>query len=63
MTRVTISLYNLTIQIEAELAYPDQINDLCNRASFLYMTTIAAAKENGLKIDGDAIIEEIEGDF
>lgn len=50
MIRVEISLWALTVVVEAELKYPDQIDDIVNRASTLFVTGILAAKEQGLDI-------------
>ena len=36
--------------VEAELKYPDQIDDICNRASTLFVTGLLAAKNQDLDI-------------
>ena len=36
--------------VEAELKYPDQIDDICNRASTLFVTGLMAAKNQELDI-------------
>ena len=36
--------------VEAELKYPDQIDDICNRASTLLVTGLMAAKNQELDI-------------
>jgi hypothetical protein len=36
--------------VEAELKYPDQIDDIVNRASTLFMTGLMAAKNQQLDI-------------
>ena len=57
-TRVQISLYALTVIVEADLTYPDQIHDLVNRASFLYTTALEVSKASGVNIADEAIIDE-----
>ena len=36
--------------VEAELKYPDQIDDIVNRASTLFITGLMSAKNQGLDI-------------
>lgn len=50
MIRVQISLWSLAVVVEAELKYPDQIDDICNRASTLFVTGLMAAKNQELDI-------------
>jgi hypothetical protein len=50
MIRVQISLWSLAVVVEAELKYPDQIDDICNRASTLFVTGLMAAKNQDLDI-------------
>lgn len=50
MIRVQISLWSLGVSIEADPQYPDQVNDLVNRASQLFITGLAAAKNQGLDL-------------
>jgi len=57
-TRIQISLYALTVIVEADLTYPDQVHDLVNRASFLYTTALESATALGVNIAEEVIIEE-----
>jgi len=50
MIRVQISLWSLAVVVEAELKYPDQVDDIVNRASTLFVTGLMAAKNQGLDI-------------
>jgi hypothetical protein len=50
MIRVHISLWSLAVVVEAELKYPDQIDDIVNRASTLFITGLMSAKNQGLDI-------------
>ena len=50
MIIVQISLYGLAVMVEAELKYPDQIDDVVNRASTLFVTGLMAAKNQELDI-------------
>jgi len=50
MIRVQISLWSLAVVVEAELKYPDQIDDIVNRAGTLFMTGLMAAKNQELDI-------------
>lgn len=50
MVRVQISLYSLAVMVEAELTYPDQIDDVVNRTSQLFMTGLMAAKNQDIDI-------------
>jgi hypothetical protein len=50
MIRVQISLWSLAVMVEAELKYPDQIDDIVNRASQLFVTGMMAAKNQDLDI-------------
>jgi hypothetical protein len=65
MIRVQISLWSLAVVVEAELKYPDQIDDIVNRAGTLFITGLMSAKNQGLDITqvnfvdmGDEIAEE-----
>ena len=66
---VTIAVGELQVWVEHDAdTYPDQISDLCNRASILFGTAIAQAKANGINImspdgqfdDDDEDEEEVE---
>ena len=50
MIRVQISLWSLAVMVEAEPKYPDQIDDIVNRASQLFITGLMAAKNQDLDI-------------
>jgi hypothetical protein len=50
MIRVQISLWSLAVMVEAELKYPDQIDDVVNRASTLFVTGLMAAKNQELDL-------------
>jgi len=50
MIRVQISLWGLAVMVEAELKYPDQIDDIVNRASTLFVTGLMAAKNQEINI-------------
>jgi len=65
MIRVQISLWSLAVVVEAELKYPDQIDDIVNRAGTLFITGLMSAKNQNLDITqvnfvdmGDEIAEE-----
>jgi hypothetical protein len=48
--RVQISLWSLAVLVESEIKYPDQIDDIVNRASSLFVTGLMAAKNQDLDI-------------
>jgi hypothetical protein len=48
--RVQISLWSLAVLVESEIKYPDQIDDIVNRASTLFVTGLMAAKNQDLDI-------------
>ena len=50
MIRVQISLYGLAVMVEAELKYPDQIDDIVGRASTLFVTVLMAAKNQEIDL-------------
>jgi len=50
MIRVQISLWSLAVMVEAELKYPDQIDDIVNRASTLFVTGLMAAKNQEIDL-------------
>ena len=65
MIRVQITLWSLAVVVEAELKYPDQIDDIVNRAGTLFITGLMSAKNQSLDITqvnfvdmGDEIAEE-----
>jgi len=60
MIRVQISLWSLAVMVEAELKYPDQIDDICNRANSLFVTGLMAAKNQGIDIVQPELIDEDE---
>jgi hypothetical protein len=63
MARVTINLYNLWVEIEDDIAYPDHISDLSNRVLHLYQSALEYAKNNNVditKLDLDEFEDEEE---
>lgn len=48
--KVTISLFNLFVEVEQLGVYPDQIQDMANRAVFLFNSAIETCKINQLDI-------------
>ena len=56
--KVTISLFNLFIEIEQDGVYPDQVQDMANRALFLFMSAVKTCKENQLDIRDFDLEEE-----
>ena len=50
MIRVQISLWSLAVVVEAELKYPDQIDDIVGRASTLFVTGLMAAKNQEIDL-------------
>lgn len=63
-TLVTITCGELQIYVEVDSSiYPDQLNDLCNRAAVLFGTALAQAKANGTNVmspDGEFDNDEAE---
>jgi hypothetical protein len=57
MIRVQISLWSLAVMVEAELKYPDQIDDIVNRAGTLFVTGLMSAKNQGLDIAQVQVID------
>jgi hypothetical protein len=57
MLRVQISLWSLSVVIESEIKYPDQIDDIINRAGSLFITGMMAAKNQGLDIAQVQVID------
>ena len=57
MIRVQISLWSLAVVVEAEPKYPDQIDDIVNRAGQLFVTGLMAAKNQDLDIAQTNFIE------
>ena len=58
ITRVTVSCYNLLVEIESEHQYPDQLSDLAHRARELFGEAVTVAKEQGIDIYNLDIEEE-----
>ena len=59
--RVHISLFNLIVEVESDFKYPDQMQDMSNRAMALFMGAIEFCKANNLDIrtqDVDDLIDE-----
>ena len=50
MTKITVSLYNLFVEVESDFKYPDQVQDMANRASWLFVTALSSAKEAGIDL-------------
>jgi len=57
MLRVQISLWSLSVVIESEVKYPDQIDDIINRAGSLFITGMMAAKNQDLDISQVQLID------
>jgi hypothetical protein len=55
--RVSINLGGLNIKLEQDSAYPDAIDDLCNRASALFGTAVLQAKMNDINIMAGTYVE------
>jgi hypothetical protein len=59
--RVHISLFNLIVEVESDFKYPDQMQDMSNRAMSLFQGAIEFCKTNNLDIrtqDVDDLIDE-----
>ncbi len=59
--RVHISLFNLIVEVESDFKYPDQMQDMSNRAMSLFQGAIEFCKANNLDIrtqDVDDFIDE-----
>ena len=58
MFRMKITLYDLEVSIEAQVGYPDAIDDLANRVTHSFLTALMGVKESGIElfklIDEDA---------
>ena len=63
MIRVQISLWSLAVVVEADIKYPDQIDDVVNRASTLFVTGLMAAKNQEIDITQPMISDSIAVDF
>ena len=50
MSKVSINLYNLWVEIEDEHKYPDQVSDLSHRCLEMYKDALKYAKDNGIDI-------------
>ena len=50
MAKVSISLYNLFVEIEDDTAYPDHISDISSRVLHLYQQAIEYAKNANVDI-------------
>ena len=48
--KIVISLHQLWIEVEHESSYPDQLNDLSNRALELFRSALQHCKEVGMDI-------------
>jgi hypothetical protein len=48
--KITISLHQLWVEVEHESSYPDQLNDLSNRALDLFVTALNHCKDVGMDI-------------
>ena len=55
--RVHISLYNLIVELEADNAYPDQMQDMANRTLNLFQNAVLTAKETGIDITEMALLD------
>ncbi len=53
--RVHISLFNLIVEVESDFKYPDQMQDMSNRAMALFMGAIEFCKANNLDIRTDDV--------
>lgn len=60
--RVTINLGGLNIKLEQDAAYPDAIDDLCNRASTLFATSVIQAKLSDINIMAGTYVEYPDDD-
>lgn len=63
MIRVQISLWSLAVVVEADIKYPDQIDDVVNRASTLFVTGLMAAKNQEIDITQPMMNEAMPIDF
>lgn len=56
--KIRISLYDLEVEIESNVSYPDAITDVVNRATHAFITSLLSIKESGIElfklIDEDA---------
>lgn len=50
MFRITITLYDLEVAVEAQVTYPDAISDVVNRATHSFLTALMGVKESGVEL-------------
>jgi hypothetical protein len=55
--KVVLNLGGLNIRIEQDVAYPDQLTDMCNRAAILCGTAIAQAKAADINIMASVFVD------
>ena len=60
--RVHLSLFNLIIEVESDHIYPDQMQDMTNRALGLFVGALEVCKQNNLDIRFDDVDDYIEED-
>ena len=59
MTKIVISLYALSVEVECDANHPDALSDASNRASTLFTHALSAAVAN--KVDPMRIeVDELE---
>lgn len=58
--RIHISLFNLIVEVESEFKYPDQMQDMSNRAMGLFTGAIEFCKANNLDIRTDDVDDFID---
>lgn len=61
MMLVRIAAYELIVEIQADLAYPDALNDVVNRATESFAKAVESLAASGIPIMGaDELDEEFE---
>lgn len=60
--RIHLSLFNLIIEVESDHMYPDQMQDMTNRALGLFVGALEVCKNNNLDIRTDDVDDFIEED-
>ena len=56
-------LFRSAVMVEADIKYPDQIDDVVNRASTLFVTGLMAAKNQDIDITQPTLNESLPIDF
>ena len=57
MISVVVRVYDLEVEIQSSENFPDHLDDICNRATKLFVEAVEAMKLSNISLTGEDLID------